>query len=115
MEVMGYIKLQTGSPPEEMITEVERSLRSRPNVVSGPVTYGRSKNYLKFGIQELVEPRIRTRKRNMEIFQFAIERGTVRARRVKMEIMLPAEAFIVWQGFSEDPWPDLLYSQWGYY
>jgi hypothetical protein len=56
MEVMGYTKVQTGAPPRELVTEVERSLRSRPNVVSGPVTYGRGdhdacENYLKFGIQ----------------------------------------------------------------
>lgn len=57
MEIMGYSKLQTGSPPEGMVTEVERSLWSRPNVVSGPVTYGRGdhdacERYLKFGIED---------------------------------------------------------------
>ncbi|OQE62064.1 hypothetical protein PENNAL_c0273G02691, partial [Penicillium nalgiovense] len=37
MEVMGYATIQTGAPPQQLVTEVERSLRSRPNVVSGPV------------------------------------------------------------------------------
>ena len=48
--------------------------------------------------------------------EFAQERGTSRYFNlrpnevlfvrggVKMEISLPAEAFLVWQGFSEDPW-----------
>lgn len=57
MEVMGYATIQTGAPPQKLVTEVERSLRSRPNVVSGPVTYGRGdhdacESYLKFGIQD---------------------------------------------------------------
>jgi hypothetical protein len=174
-EIMGYTKIQTDAPPQELVTEVERSLRSRPNVVSGPITYGRGdhdacESYLKFGIQDgdvclstrgrhteltsmevhqqdrrsdrearfsspprpghrplahssnqlgnqccppspkwclglpnpvrrpggqsdnlealsdlppLVERRIRTGKRNIENFQFAIERGTVRARRTQ--------------------------------
>ncbi|CAG7991056.1 unnamed protein product [Penicillium olsonii] len=33
MEVMGYTKVQASAPPQELVTEVERSLRSRPNVV----------------------------------------------------------------------------------
>ncbi|KAJ5852781.1 uncharacterized protein N7529_012166 [Penicillium soppii] len=36
--VMGCTRLQTGAPPEEMVPEVERSLWSRPNVVSGLFT-----------------------------------------------------------------------------
>ncbi|CAG8244812.1 unnamed protein product [Penicillium salamii] len=57
MEVMGYSKLQASSPPESMVREVERSLRSRPNEVSKTVTYGRGdhdacESYLKFGIQD---------------------------------------------------------------
>ncbi|CAG8875815.1 unnamed protein product [Penicillium salamii] len=57
MEVMGYTKVQASAPPQELVTEVEKSLRSRPNVVSGSVTYGRGdhdacESYLKFGIQD---------------------------------------------------------------
>lgn len=57
MEILGYAKVQTGAPPQKLVTEVERSLRSRPNVVSGPVMYGRGdhdacESYLKFGIQD---------------------------------------------------------------
>ncbi|KAJ5244980.1 hypothetical protein N7489_005076 [Penicillium chrysogenum] len=56
-EVMGYSKLQAGSPPESMVREVVRSLRSRPNEVSEPVTYGRgdhdaSESFLRFEIQD---------------------------------------------------------------
>lgn len=57
MEVVGYTKLQTTAPPQDMATEVERSFRSRPILVSGPVTYGRGdhdacESYLKFGIED---------------------------------------------------------------
>ncbi|CRL31496.1 unnamed protein product [Penicillium camemberti] len=57
MEVMGYSKLQASSPPESMVREVERSLRSRPNEVSETVTYGRGdhdacESFLRFGIQD---------------------------------------------------------------
>ncbi|KAI1829216.1 hypothetical protein DTO027I6_9884 [Penicillium roqueforti] len=57
MEIMGYSKVQTGLPTKDMVTEVERSLWSRPNKVSGPVTYGRGnhdacESFLKFGIQD---------------------------------------------------------------
>ena len=57
MEVMGYTKVQAGAPPGELVTKVEKSLRSRPNVVSGSAMYGRGdhdacESYLKFGIQD---------------------------------------------------------------
>lgn len=57
MEVMGYSKLQASPPPQAMILELERSLRVRPNVVSGSVIYGRGdhdacEDFLKFGLQE---------------------------------------------------------------
>ncbi|CAG7997774.1 unnamed protein product [Penicillium salamii] len=57
MEVVGYTKLQTTAPPQDMATDVERSFRSRPIVVSGPVRYGRGdhdacESYLKFGIED---------------------------------------------------------------
>jgi hypothetical protein len=56
MEDMGYSMLPADSPPENMATEVERSLRSRPNEVSGPIMYGRGdhdacENFLRFGLQ----------------------------------------------------------------
>lgn len=57
MEALGYAKIQTGAPSQNLVTEVERSLRSRPNVVSGPVMYGRGDHdgcgsYLKFAIED---------------------------------------------------------------
>ncbi|CAG8000450.1 unnamed protein product, partial [Penicillium salamii] len=57
MEVMGYTKVQAGAPPRELVTKVEKSLRSRPNVVSGSAMYERGdhdacESYLKFGIQD---------------------------------------------------------------
>ncbi|CAG8148177.1 unnamed protein product [Penicillium nalgiovense] len=57
MEVMGYGKLQAGSPPEDMVRGVVRSLRSRPSQVSETVTYGRGdhdacERFLRFGIQD---------------------------------------------------------------
>ncbi|KAJ6119045.1 hypothetical protein N7471_012996 [Penicillium samsonianum] len=180
MEILGYAKIQTGAPPQKLVTEVERSLRSGPNVVSGPVTYGRGdhdacESYLKFGIQDgdftrkieevigrpafllhqgpvivhssilptnwginaahpvrngvsvfrvlsgNLEDRVATLKlypisHHLSSAEFAQERGTSRSfdlrsdvvlfvrGGVKMEISLPAGAFLVWQGYSEDPW-----------
>ncbi|KAJ5771512.1 uncharacterized protein N7511_003563 [Penicillium nucicola] len=57
MEMMGYTNLEALAPPHETVTEVVTSLRSRPNVVSGPTTYGRGdrkacNSFLKFGIQD---------------------------------------------------------------
>ncbi|KAJ5277567.1 hypothetical protein N7534_003635 [Penicillium rubens] len=180
MEVMGYSKLQASSPPESMVREVERSLRSRPNEVSETVTYGRGdheacESFLRFGIQDndftrKIEEVIgrpafllhqgpvivhspdfptnwaikaahpvrngvsvfRTLSGNLEdrvtilklypvshhlsSTEFAQERGTpisfyLRSNEVlfvrgalKMEISLPAGGFIVWQGFSKEPW-----------
>ncbi|CAG7977542.1 unnamed protein product [Penicillium nalgiovense] len=180
MEVMGYSKLQASSPPESMVREVERSLRSRPNEVSETVTYGRGdhdacESFLRFGIQgndftrkieEVIgrpafllhqgpvivhspdfptnwaikaahpvrngvsvfrtlsgslEGRVTILKlypvsHHLSSTEFAQERGTpisfyLRSNEVlfvrgalKMEISLPAGGFIVWQGFSKEPW-----------
>ncbi|CAG8882120.1 unnamed protein product [Penicillium nalgiovense] len=180
MEVMGYSKLQASSPPESMVREVERSLRSRPNEVSKTVTYGRGdhdacESFLRFGIQDrdftrtieevigrpafllhqgpviVHSPDLRTNwaikaahpvRNGVSVFrtlsgsledrvtilklypvshhlsstEFAQERGTSRSFNLtsnevlfvrgalKMEISLPAGGFLVWQGFSEDPW-----------
>ncbi|CAG7965995.1 unnamed protein product [Penicillium salamii] len=180
MEILGYAKIQTGAPPQKLVSEVERSLRSQPNVVSGPVTYGRGdhdacESYLKFGIQDgdftrkieevigrpafplhqgpvivhssnlptnwginaahpvrngvsvfrvlsgNLEDRVATLKlypisHHLSSAEFAQERGTSRSFNlrsdvvlfvrggVKMEISLPAGAFLVWQGYSEVPW-----------
>ncbi|KAJ5051144.1 hypothetical protein NUH16_011054 [Penicillium rubens] len=180
MEVMGYSKLQAGSPPDSMVREVERSLRSRPNEVSETVTYGRGdhdacESFLRFGFQDhdftrKIEEVIgrpafllhqgpvivhspdfptnwaikaahpvrngvsvfRTLSGNLEdrvtilklypvshhlsSTEFAQERGTpisfyLRSNEVlfvrgalKMEIKLPAGGFLVWQGFSKEPW-----------
>ncbi|CAG8152625.1 unnamed protein product [Penicillium nalgiovense] len=180
MEVMGYSKLQAGSPPDSMVREVETSLRSRPNEVSETVTYGRGdheacESFLRFGIQgndftrkieEVIgrpafllhqgpvivhspdfptnwaikaahpvrngvsvfrtlsgslEGRVTILKlypvsHHLSSTEFAQERGTpisfyLRSNEVlfvrgalKMEISLPAGGFIVWQGFSKEPW-----------
>jgi hypothetical protein len=57
MEDMGYSRLPADSPPQTMVTEVKRSLRTRPKEVSGPVMYGRGdhdacESFLRFGIQD---------------------------------------------------------------
>ncbi|CAP87183.1 hypothetical protein BAC82546-Penicillium chrysogenum [Penicillium rubens Wisconsin 54-1255] len=176
MEVMGYSKLQASSPPESMVREVERSLRSRPNEVSETVTYGRGdhdacESFLRFGIQDhdftrkieevigrpafllhqgpviVHSPDLPTNwginaahpvRNGVSVFrtlsgdrvtlklypishhlsstEFAQGKGTPRSFNLtsnevlfvrgalKMEISLPAGGFLVWQGFSEDPW-----------
>ncbi|KAJ5277477.1 hypothetical protein N7534_003565 [Penicillium rubens] len=178
MEVMGYSKLQASSPPESMVREVERSLRSRPNEASETVTYGRGddvacESFLRFGIQDdftrkigevigrpafllhqgpviVHSPHLTTDwginaahpvQNGVSVFrtlsdnpedrvtlklypishhlsstEFAQERGTSRSfdlrsnevlfvrGALKMEISLPAGGFLVWQGFSKEPW-----------
>ncbi|KAJ6093821.1 hypothetical protein N7499_003152 [Penicillium canescens] len=56
MEVMGYSILPADLPPQSMVTEVKKSLRTRPKEASGPVMYGRGdhdacESFLRFGIQ----------------------------------------------------------------
>ncbi|CAG8122638.1 unnamed protein product [Penicillium nalgiovense] len=179
MEVMGYSKLQAGSPPESIVREVETSLRSRPNEVSETVMYGRGDDaacdsFLKFGIQDefartiedvigrpsfllhqgpiivhspvgpakwgmnaahpvrngvsvfrtlsgSLEDRVTILKlypvsHHLASIEFAQEVEMpisfyLRSNEVlfvrgalKMEISLPAGGFLVWQGFSKEPW-----------
>ncbi|CAG7936818.1 unnamed protein product [Penicillium nalgiovense] len=180
IEVMGYSKLQADWPADDLVTEVEGSLRSRPNEVLEPVTYGRGdhdacERYLRSGIQDnhfartiedvigrpsfllhqgpvivhspegpakwgmnaahpvrngvsvfrtlsgSLEDRVTILKlypvsHHLASIEFAQEVDVpisfyLRSNEVlfvrgalKMEISLPAGGFLVWQGFSKEPW-----------
>lgn len=57
MEVLGYRTLLARLAPQAVAAEVETSLRRRPHITAGPVTYGRGdrracEDFLKYGAND---------------------------------------------------------------